>query len=127
VNPELPATYQLPCYAVRDGALWVAVCLPLGIPSQSPSLQEAIDLLGECVAETITNLGSRGLDPLKSWTSSPESVKQYNELSASARVQIDVNAVPESIVGVVFDLKLVSGKVEQQGLGQVTAPLAMAS
>ena len=116
--------YQLPCYAVRDGVVWVAVCLPLGIPSQSPSLQEAISLLTESVTETIGNLTARGLDPLRTWTPSPESVKQYNELSSSTRVQIDVEAVPESISGVVFDLAI--GKPEQNGLDRVTAPLAMA-
>jgi hypothetical protein len=51
-------------------------------------------------------------------------VKQYNELSSSTRVQIDVEAVPESISGVVFDLAI--GKPEQNGLDRVTAPLAMA-
>ena len=116
--------YELPCYAVRDGSVWVAICLPLGIPSQSSSLLDAMNLLVECVTETIGNLAARGLDPLRTWEPSPEALKQYNDLSSRPRVQIDVTAVPNNISAVVFDLAV--GNPEQNNLDRVTAPLAMA-
>lgn len=125
MDTKLAPVYELPCYALRDGPVWVAICLPLGIPSQSSSLSEAIGLLTECVTETIANLTERGIDPLRSWTPSPEDLQKYNELASRPRMQVDVTAVPESIVAVVFDLAI--GKSEQNGLDRVTAPLAMAS